>query len=57
MFKGDITYCDNILCPFHDCKRHPDHLIGYVGLVSISNMSGVCERYITWLVNEVSKDE
>ena len=57
---ADITYCDNTDCPFEDCERHPtkisDAALKGRGYVSVSNLGGVCRRYISYLVEIVRKE-
>lgn len=55
--KYDRTYCDNKECPFKDCFRHISNRPKLYKYLSIADYSGTCRRYITWLVNEVQKDE
>lgn len=52
----EITYCTNVACPFNDCYKHPCKLEGEkdrLKFVSIADFSGVCRRYIGYLVNEL----
>lgn len=54
----DITYCDNADCPFTDCWRHLDTLKGEKEsvIISISHFGGVCRKYISYLVEQASRE-
>lgn len=52
----EITYCTNVACPFNDCCKHPCKLEEEKDVskyVRIADFSGVCRRYIGYLVDEI----
>ena len=51
-FTTDITFCDTSDCPFTECQRHKENLNGLKEsiVISISNLGGVCRKYIGWLL-------
>ena len=58
---ADITYCVNSACPFKDCERHSskisDACIKGKGYVSVANFDGVCRRYISHIVDEITSTQ
>lgn len=53
----DITYCANEACPFKDCERQLRRAKGFPPgtQISVSDFSGMCRRYISWLVDRERK--
>jgi len=50
---SDLTWCVSADCPFDlDCERHVRNCIES-GLVSMADLSGVCRRYIGWVLMEL----
>ena len=53
------VYCINAQCPFKDCESHLQHLKHCNATqndVKVSNLDGVCRRYISWLVCEAERE-
>ena len=56
----DMTYCQNISCPFDDCDRHSCHIFKEWDtnkdkesiVVLLSNFDATCRKYISWLVDK-----
>lgn len=54
-----ITYCVNSACPYGDCYKHLTKVKDIEdknGHVNIADFSGVCRRYISYLVEELTGD-
>lgn len=51
-----MTYCINSECPFKDCKNHVKHVHKNQKYVMVSNMDGVCRKYLSYLLDEVTKE-
>lgn len=51
-----MTYCANNECPFKDCDKHPIQLKGQSGERWFANLDGVCERYISYIYDEVKSN-
>ena len=51
-----MTYCSKSTCPFKDCENHLSHAPrGFA--VTACNMDKTCRRYITWLAEEIMREE
>lgn len=59
-----VTYCSNASCPFEDCEHHLTRLTSSTWkplirrdsrYVSIADYSGICRRYIGYLVDYITK--
>lgn len=48
----DITYCSAVHCPFEDCERHPKRLYGISAIITVSDLTSVCDRYIQYTYQE-----
>ena len=57
----DITYCNNTSCPFESCERHLVHVKKFdkdkTKYVSVANFGGTCREYLSYLIDEVKKDD
>ena len=51
-----MTYCINSGCPFKDCKNHVKHAPKNQKYITVSNMDGVCRKYLSYLLDEVIKE-
>lgn len=51
----DITYCSEGSCPFTDCMRHTKQLEGLNVIITLSDLTSVCDRYIAYTNQEESK--
>jgi len=45
-------YCDNMNCPL-ECTKHPKHIPKDQKEAILVNWSGVCRRYISWLLSDL----
>lgn len=48
----DITYCSAAHCPFSDCMRHLKRLCGISTIITVSDLTSVCDRYIQYTYRE-----
>lgn len=51
-----MTYCSNSLCPFKDCQHHISNAPRAVA-VTCCDIDKTCRRYITWLAEEIMREE
>lgn len=49
------TYCDHFKCKFKSCEKHISQVKKHEGYLNIASFSGVCRKYITWLVQEMER--
>lgn len=50
-----MVYCRNNQCPFKDCDKHISKAKNLYE-VYVANFDGVCRRYISWLLDEIDKE-
>ena len=55
--NDDKTYCTHIECPYsHDCGRSARLIAGKTGIYSFADFSGVCRKYIGYVVEEAREE-